>query len=298
MDEKLQKVLEDNSKIIKNQGTTTTITHRSTPSFDTVTGNMSAQDMFLCLVQRGCADLSLSVDPDRYSESAIASGGFGDVWQAWMKDGTKNGILVAVKCLRLHMILEGDKKGMKRAMLIFQGKLGMVSVWRPNGNLQQYIKSNPGVERHPLCVQLTKGVAYLHEIGMVHGDLKASTLRFSETSKAGGGTVRWMAPELILLEEGEDAPPPTRNAKTDVYALGMTMLETISGKVPYHQYQHDRTIILALERKQFPKCPEELSGSDERATRMWALLLQCWDHNPKARPDAPSVLASLQSIAP
>lgn len=65
--------------------------------------------MFECLVKHGCADLALSIDPNRYSASAMASGGFGDVWQAWMKDGT----LVAVKCLRLSIILEGDKKGMK-----------------------------------------------------------------------------------------------------------------------------------------------------------------------------------------
>jgi hypothetical protein len=65
--------------------------------------------MFECLLKHGCADLSLFIDPDAYSASAIASGGFGDVWRARMKDGT----LVAVKCLRLHVILEGDKKGMK-----------------------------------------------------------------------------------------------------------------------------------------------------------------------------------------
>ncbi|KAF8601674.1 kinase-like protein [Ceratobasidium sp. AG-I] len=302
------------------------------PWFRIVTSKVSAQDMFRCLVDHGCADLSLDVDPDRYSESAVASGGFGDVWQAWMKDGT----MVAVKCLRLHIILEGDRKGMKRTMrelynwsqakheniqqllgiVLFQGRLGMVSTWRPDGNLQQYIKNNPYVERHQLCIQLNEGVAYLHKIGMVHGDIKAinilvcpegivkitdfdysilseSALRFSETSKLGGGTVRWMAPELLLLEEDEDAPQPTRTMKTDVYALGMTMLEIISGEVPYHQYQHDRTIILALEKKKLPKCPEMLSAPDERVTRMWNLLLECWDHDPEARPCAPSLLTSL-----
>ena len=85
----------------------------------------------------------------------------------------------------------------------------MVSLWRQNGNLQQYIEKNPKVERYPLvrihnrlsavhivngtqCIQVAKGVAYLHGIGMaslppyslvfsrflnkhqqVHGDLKA-----------------------------------------------------------------------------------------------------------------------------
>lgn len=70
-------------------------------------------------------------------------------------------------------------------IVIFQGKLGMVSLWRQHGNLQQYIEKNPSVERYslvrgsldiilfshvlnkPQCVQLTKGVAHLHGIGMV-----------------------------------------------------------------------------------------------------------------------------------
>ena len=65
--------------------------------------------MFDCLVQHRCADLSSLMDPNGYSSSAIATGGFGDVWQGRMQ----NGILVAVKCLRLHTILRGDQKGMK-----------------------------------------------------------------------------------------------------------------------------------------------------------------------------------------
>ncbi|KAF8594402.1 WD40 repeat-like protein [Ceratobasidium sp. AG-I] len=305
----------------------------STLSFDMVTSDMSAQEMFDALVKHECPDLSLLVDPTRYSKSAIASGGFGDVWQAWMRDGT----LVAVKCLRLHIILQGDPKAMKRTtrelyhwskarheniqellgVVMFQGRLGMVSRWMHNGNLQQYIQKNPSIERYPLCVQVTKGVAYLHEIGMVHGDLKAvnilvsatgtakisdfdysilseSTLRFSETTKTGGGTLRWMAPELALHGEDDESPPVSRNTKTDIYALGMTILEIMSGDVPYHYYQRDVTIYGALNKRQPPKCPQVLSEPDGRSSYVWNLLLACWDHDPSARPDASSILASLQ----
>lgn len=75
----------------------------------------SAQEILECLVKHGCTDLSLRIDNNRYSASAIASGGFGDVWQAWLKSD----ILVAVKCLRLHVILEGDEKGMKVSVHYF-----------------------------------------------------------------------------------------------------------------------------------------------------------------------------------
>lgn len=65
--------------------------------------------MFDCLVKHGCADFSSMIDPTGYSPTVIASGGFGDVWQARINGG----ILVAVKCLRLHMILKNEEKGMK-----------------------------------------------------------------------------------------------------------------------------------------------------------------------------------------
>jgi len=183
------------------------------------------------------------------------------------------------------------------------------------------VPRDPDVDRYQLCVQVAEGVAYLHSINLVHGDLKGlnilvsrdgvpkisdfdhailsnSTLAFSATTNVGGGTLRYMAPELLLHkeEDGEAASPPVmRNKHTDIYALGMTMLETISGKVPYSEYKQDMSILGTLMNKKPPKRPEELPSPNERADHMWALLLRCWDHNPAARPDALSVLTSLQS---
>lgn len=301
-----------------------------------ISSQMSSQEMFVCLMLHGCRDLSLLMDPNQYSSAAVAAGGFGDIWRGMMKDG----VLVAIKCLRLHIILEGDAKGMKRAMrelyhwskarhenvqqligiIMFQNQLGMVSEWMENGTLQGYIRKNPDVNRYELCVQVAKGVSYLHKIGMVHGDIKAvnilvsrdgvakindfdysilsdATLRFSETTKLGGGTLRWMAPELLQHREDDDSPPVMRNKQTDVYALGMTMLEIVSGRVPYHEYQYDMGIYGAISRNQPPRRPKELPVGDNKADRMWTLLANCWDHDPAARPHVSSVLESLQEFA-
>ncbi|KAF8592865.1 kinase-like protein [Ceratobasidium sp. AG-I] len=129
-------------------------------------------------------------------------------------------------------------------IIMFQERLGMVSLWMENGNLHEFIRKNPGVNRFPLCVQVAAGASYLHGIQMVHGDIKAlnvlvsqdgvaklsdfdhsilssCSLVFSATTNAGGGTLRWMAPELLIRAEDEDSPPASRSMETDVYALGM-----------------------------------------------------------------------------
>jgi hypothetical protein len=69
----------------------------------------SVEDMFGCLVQHGCANLSLSLDPNQSSSSPIANGGFGDVYRVILDGGS----IVALKTLRLPKLLAGNTKGAK-----------------------------------------------------------------------------------------------------------------------------------------------------------------------------------------
>ncbi|KAF8602236.1 WD40 repeat-like protein [Ceratobasidium sp. AG-I] len=299
---------------------------------DVVLGNMTTREMFDCLLQHGCIDFTPHIDLTNYTSSAVAGGAFSDVWRALARDGKA----IAIKCLRLHLIVKGDKKSTKRMMrelynwskathknvqplsgiIMFQGHLGMVSPWMENGTLKQYIESNPSANRYQLCFQVTEGVSYLHNIGMIHGDIKTanilvsndsvvkindfdysllanSSLIFSET-KAGGGTVRWMAPELLVPQDGEE---DQRNEQTDVYALGMTMLEIISGRMPFSYYKTEPMVIGALTKSEHPRRPDELSEQNELADRMWALLLTSWDYDPTNRPTASSISQSAVFIS-
>ncbi|KAF8602302.1 kinase-like protein [Ceratobasidium sp. AG-I] len=299
---------------------------------ETVSSTMTAKEMFQCLLRHGCVDLSQSLDPGQYSVAALAGGSFGDIWQGRLLNGDK----VAIKCLRFHVITEDSGKSLKRAaremyswskanhgnvqtligIVMFQERLGMVSLWMEHGNLREYIQKNTGVDRYDLCMQVTSGVSYLHGIGMVHGDLKAlnilvsqegvakisdfdhsiladCSLIFSATTNLGGGTMRWMAPELLLSSDEESNVSTTKSTQTDVYALGMTMLEIISGRVPYFEYKHESGIYRALDKKKAPTRPDEFPTTDEKANQIWALLLNCWDHTPSARPEALTILGLL-----
>ncbi|KAF8602996.1 kinase-like protein, partial [Ceratobasidium sp. AG-I] len=131
-------------------------------------------------------------------------------------------------------------------VIMFQGRLGMVSMWMENGNLHDYIRKKPGVNRYqlatvrtlqvvPCCLYIDRminvdatqlnilvshdGVAKLSDFD--HSILSNATLAFSATTNAGGGTLRWMAPELLVSTEDGNIQPAIRTAQTDVYALGM-----------------------------------------------------------------------------
>ncbi|KAG8740919.1 hypothetical protein FRC10_003578 [Ceratobasidium sp. 414] len=178
---------------------------------------------------------------NREHVNAVAGGGFGDIYRGELRNGTA----VAIKTLRHHMLAQDTApKALKRAareiytwskaqhknvqellgVIMFQGQLGMVSPWMDNGNLEEYIRKNPDVDRHDLRNVLVDkgGIARLSDFD--HSILTNCTLLFTETTNVGGGTLRWMAPELLLSSGEDDAAPVTRSKQTDIYALGMTML--------------------------------------------------------------------------
>lgn len=295
-----------------------------------VTNEMSALQMFERLVEHGCPDLTSTVDPEQYSSNMLMGGGFGDIWKGKLKNGTD----VAIKVWRFALTPEDGGKTLKRAVrelynwskmshknihkllgvIVFRGQLGMVSRWMDHGHLREYIYKNKTVDRYQLCIQVAEGVNYLHDKNMVHGDLKACnilvsldgvakitdfdqsiisdcSLLFSATSQM-GGTLRWMAPELVMDPETTNQ----RSKRTDIYALGMTFFEIVTGTIPYFpECRIDYQIFTKLSRKELPKQTMDFTRN-ERGERMWALLVQCWDHNPAARPMAYYVLDELQHL--
>ncbi|KAG8727476.1 hypothetical protein FRC11_013082, partial [Ceratobasidium sp. 423] len=128
--------------------------------------DMSADQIFKHLVKRGCRDLTSAIDANHFSSEVVACGNFGDIWRGKLNDGTE----VAIKVWRLTWLTTDKQKSLKRLMrelynwskakhvnihqllgvIMFQGRVGMVSRWMPNGNLQEYLSENPTVGRYQL----------------------------------------------------------------------------------------------------------------------------------------------------
>lgn len=129
---------------------------------------------------------------------------------------------------------------------------------RYDTTLRQYLRSRPDAEPMSLdaTVRLFRQVAaaldYLHEKGAVHGNLKPENIVLDTTSGTevhafvsdfgvavlqgrGIGTPIYMAPEQFM---GSDVAPAA-----DLFALGITLYETLTGAIPFTG--HDPAALLA-----------------------------------------------------
>lgn len=178
----------------------------------------------------------------------------------------------------------------------------LISLFYENGDVTKYLKHNPNANRMHLVCQFFSGLAYLHGHNIVHGDLKPPNILidnaanavladfgqsrilgvsgFTTSTMTVAGTRRYMAPELMLPENPDASPAPTK--ASDVWAAGMTGLEILSDKIPYVEYKHDNQVVCAVEAERLPKM--EFYPNVPHGT--WTAFKDgCWKNIPSKRSD-------------
>ncbi|KXN84000.1 Serine/threonine-protein kinase HT1 [Leucoagaricus sp. SymC.cos] len=265
----------------------------------------------------------------KYSPKPIAEGGFGTVYQ-----GTETSMCIKVmKRLDSGALTPWVKELILWAhsshpnVLPFYGVFlegpsdspltCLVSLFMKNGNLHDYAPRLPQKSRLPLISDVVSGLYYLHDLGVVHGDLKGQNILISDegrglitdfgaahitTATAASGslsatTLRFSAPEMIL---GNKKP----SKEFDIWSVGCLFYEVLSRKVPYHEYKMEVQIIAALSRKEPPSRPGTVADDTEEKDdwdddfdqdwdtiddQAWSLIMKCCTPEPESRPDIESV---------
>ena len=114
------------------------------------------------------------------------------------------------------------------------------------------------------------------------------------------GPCRWMPPEVLdpsdqyyeydtfdsdsESDESSSYSSPF-TMQSDVYSLGMTILEVLTGEAPYHHRRYDTVVILDIIRGTLPPRPNDALVSEG----VWGMLLCCWHPTPSKRPTARTV---------
>jgi serine/threonine-protein kinase len=169
----------------------------------------------------------------------------------------------------------------------------------------------PPARAVPLMIQIARGIARAHDLGVVHRDLKPDNIYVcqrpdrtdlvkildfgiarskSDTRLTGAGelfgTPQYLAPERIM--QGETGP------SVDLYALGVIFFEMVTSRLPLEA--SDTTAFLIRHMKDKPPPPRSLVPSLPEA--LDTLIQQLLEKDPRSRPvDAHRMEKDLVDVA-
>src|SRR2546430_7540659 len=261
-----------------------------------------------------------TVGGGRYElEAEIAKGAIGTVWRG--RD-TGTGERVAIKLLRpevaaqpdlveaflaeARIIADLDHPCIVRAReLVRGGDTYALVLDLVNGqDLRRRLRVDgplPPAVAADVVAQVADPLAYLHERGIVHGDIKpgnilvpvdGSPVRLTDfgvarriagsRSRATHATPEYVAPEVI------GGTPPS--ASTDVYALGIVLYELLCGRSPFRGGAASEVLY-----RHISCVPVAPAGFPEA---LWPVVLECLAPDPAQRPDAGTLAARLRALQP
>jgi len=185
----------------------------------------------------------------------------------------------------------------------------IVTEFIESGNLQVLLQNQGTIDAISvikIAKQITSGMRYLGENSIVHRDLalrnilaevksdsfmiKLSDFGLSREVKETyyfGTTstkfpVKWSSPEVLKWRK--------YSAKSDIYAFGIVLWEILEcGKEPYGDMSNTEACDAVLEGYRLPKpsnCPD----------RLYKLMTQCWQKEPKDRPSFEEIYDELEGI--
>ncbi|KAG8751790.1 hypothetical protein FRC11_008999 [Ceratobasidium sp. 423] len=247
----------------------------------------------------------------------FTQGGYGAIYLGTLSDG----LMVAIKCIEAigHWCewrpeengLKCDHPGILKAIGFARigGHILLVSPWMKNGPLMGYITHHSWINQLRLSIELVVVVEHLHSQGIVNGDIKPDNILVSDdghirlkdfgsavflcprtlcfTKTCVKGTLRFMSPEILGGTSNQCS------TQSDVYAIGMTILQIIPGELPYANKNDFQVWAAVVNENSLPTRPDlhKCLGirSEDADNALWDLLRRYWNPDPDDRPGATEI---------
>lgn len=185
-------------------------------------------------------------------------------------------------------------------------KIGLITDYAEKGNLKDLLESTHRLDKelkYHFTVDVVEGVAFLHEMGVLHKNIKTSSILITDNFKArisGFEFSREMASgTAIIYDDGSDRYrwlPPEKiqdyfgfTNKSDVYSLGMVIWSIWSRRYPYEimSQQAIEDLVSRGGREDVTLVPVDIRP----------IITGCWQQDPGDRPDATDIINELDHIA-
>ncbi|THH32597.1 hypothetical protein EUX98_g1594 [Antrodiella citrinella] len=182
---------------------------------------------------------------------------------------------------------------------------------------------------HCWIKEITAGLAYLHEEGIVHGDLRGHNILLNASLRplisdfglavfadgasktfgsVRGGNIRWLAPEVMdPTQYKSESVRPTYAA--DIYSFACLCVELYTANAPFMEHTSDFAVLGLVLDGSRPRKPQFVfpvpDGDNESHNEpesqvfkeigdgLWSILERCWSHVPSERPSVGEVLGLL-----
>ncbi|KAF7968472.1 hypothetical protein HWV62_30489 [Athelia sp. TMB] len=212
---------------------------------------------------------------------------YGDVSQIWKRQMKSTGQMALLELVKEWQSLEHANIMPCLGVTYGFGLIASVVMpLCPEGNINDYVRDHPHANKLDLknIVVAPNGCPLVTDAGL------AQAIRSQEGIfpwAVPSESLRWQAPETF----GPDLDD-AYTASSDVWSLAMTILEVMSGRVPYYPRRQIHATAFAIMDGVLPKRPDNDTVSDS----LWDVLRTSWAKNPSDRPCAALVRRQLETL--